>query len=129
MTPTTQIAAIRQRLENATEGPWHMHHRCVDVAPDADEVCGLGWDWDQPGPPEPMRGVFSRHADAMFISHAHEDIQALLALWDTHQSALRALVADIQDRIEYMHRDTDWYRAQELEYWKRKLERLLESEQ
>lgn len=58
-----------------------------------------------------------------------DDVNTLLALWDTHQSALRALVADIQDRIEYMHRDTDWYRAQELEYWKRKLERLLESEQ
>lgn len=44
-------------------------------------------------------------------------------------AAIRAFVADIQDRIDYMHRDTDWYRAQELEYWKRKLERLLESEQ
>ena len=58
-----------------------------------------------------------------------DDVNTLLALWDTHQSSLRAIVADIQDRIEYMHRDTDWYRAQELEYWKRKLERLLESEQ
>lgn len=64
-----------------------------------------------------------------FVTQGHADMDALLTIWDTHQSALRALVADIQDRIEYMHRDTDWYRAQELEYWKRKLERLLESEQ
>ena len=86
MTPTAQIAEIRQRAEAAKE---------------------LG-------------------ATSIAWSQA---IPFLLAAWDTHQSALRALVADIQDRIEYMHRDTDWYRAQELEYWKRKLERLLESEQ
>lgn len=58
-----------------------------------------------------------------------EPVEPPASQWDTRESALRALVADIQDRIEYMHRDTDWYRAQELEYWKRKLERLLESEQ
>lgn len=86
MTPTAQIAEIRQRAEHAKE------------------IGATSIAWSQ-------------------------DIPFLLAAWDTHQSALRALVADIQDRIEYMHRDTDWYRAQELEYWKRKLERLLESEQ
>lgn len=56
-------------------------------------------------------------------------IDGLIAQWDTRESALRALVADMQDRIEYMHRDTDWYRAQELDYWKRKVERLLSGPQ
>lgn len=59
----------------------------------------------------------------------HDDICDLLKQWDTRESALRALVADMQDRIDYMHRDTDWYRAQELEYWKRKVERLLSGPQ
>lgn len=58
-----------------------------------------------------------------------DDVNTLLALWGTRESALRALVADMQDRIDYMHRDTDWYRAQELEYWKRKVERLLSGPQ
>ena len=85
MTPTAQIAAIRQRAEKRYQ------------------LCG--------------------------VTAAGRDLNTILDIWDTHQSALRALVAEVQDRIEYMHRDTDWYRAQELEYWKRKLERLLESEQ
>lgn len=58
-----------------------------------------------------------------------QDIPFLLQQIDARESALRALAAEVRDRIEYMQRDTDWYRAQELEYWKRKLERLLESEQ
>ena len=70
-----------------------------------------------------------RRLTTLDAGRVHDDICDLLKQWDTRESALRALVADMQDRIEYMHRDTDWYRAQELEYWKRKVERLLSGPQ
>lgn len=81
-----RVAQIAARL--AETGPserWHLQHRhCYDSdkapASGIDESCGLGWDWkDRDAFDEPMRGVFSRGADAAFVHHAHADLAWLLA--------------------------------------------------
>ena len=80
---------------------------------------------------DPLAAIRQRYQGSAIDTHGPSEaaIGTLLDIWDTRESALRALVADMQDRIDYMHRDTDWYRAQELEYWKRKVERLLSGPQ
>jgi hypothetical protein len=74
----SKLAEIKARLEAATPGPWKAWAR--DAANDGtqDEMVGLGW--EIVGPPEPMRGQFSRCADAQFIAHSHEDVALLVAV-------------------------------------------------
>jgi len=127
MTPTAQIAAIRQRAEQATPGPW-SYERCED------ERGGIDYDiesWSKPARRRDTKiacGADSRF-DAEFIAHAREDIPFLLKQWDTHQSALRALVAELRARQAEHAANGETPREGEVERCADELERLLESEQ
>jgi len=83
MTPERR-RQIRARSEAATKGPWRMRHRMGSMTvgeTTMDESAGLGWDWDwehPTNPPQAMRGVFARHADAAFVEKGRDDIPALL---------------------------------------------------
>jgi len=80
-------ANLRRLLDKATPRPWNMRHRhCSgpgEPTPDVDEIAGLGWDWDDESPyntpPEPMRGVLSRGADAALIVELVNSADELLA--------------------------------------------------
>ena len=115
MTPTAQIAAIRQRAERAyPRGVSDIRH---DGTP-----------------------VYTQMGDPV------ADVRFLLAAWDTHQSALRALVAQWKNKAESHRRAAHAYTgfaddngvriaqmhrtlADCIDAQAHELERLLESEQ
>ena len=117
MTPT-RLHEIRQRAEKATEGPWQVIETSDDDARMVIER-RIATEWHHPqlhGPSPvvnsfvtilPVRGQKPYHGvridapDADFIAHAREDIPALLAAWDTQQTALRALVEQWKNEAEY----------------------------
>lgn len=76
---------LKELRERATKGPWNLVHRCIGGPktpdPDVDEICGLGWDWDDTepfnAPPEPMRGAFEKGADAALIVHLVNHAEAI----------------------------------------------------
>jgi len=126
MTPDP-IPAIRQRVEKATPGPWEATHgggnRCDGISTlfhthELHEKC-----WDFPNCPGGREIVTTdggyygpNWADAEFIAHAREDIPALLAAWDTQQTALRRLVEQLDARaeaafVEKMPQKEGWYLA------------------
>lgn len=72
-----ELTEIEQRCERATPGPWIAVARHCHNDGDQDEMDGLGWDVD--GPPDAMRGQYSRAGDAKFIALARQDIPLLLA--------------------------------------------------
>lgn len=128
MTPTAQIAAIRQRAKQATPGPW-SYERCED------ERGGIDYDiesWSKPAQRRDTKiacGAESRF-DADFIAHARGDIPFLLQQWDARESALRALVAQWRETAAKMPDDHELeqsvYAFDSCAY---DVERLLESEQ
>lgn len=68
-------AELRKLIAKATPMPWEMSHRHVNASENDDELHGLGWDWSGDNQPEePMRGVFSKAADAkllcLLVNHA-----------------------------------------------------------
>lgn len=58
-----------------TPGPWRATHRHVYGRPHDDEIDGLGWNIH--GPPQPMRGMIARAADAHAIAAVPEMVGAL----------------------------------------------------
>ena len=71
---TADIEAIKERLANATPGPWSVQvcTDCEPVEPECDEYFVTG--------PAPAEGEYGfTQADAELIAHAPEDIAALLA--------------------------------------------------
>lgn len=183
MTPTAQIAAIRQRAEQATPGPWvvdymELHHRkgspnCLErcaagikpdrvyhqsaeeaarqkyteteihvmvqrdvvvdvVAANEEHVVCNGHDYNDGGYVSPQ--------NAEFIAHSREDIPFLLQQIDARESALRALVAQIEARAkecydislcvdDFAHSCVQQAKATAHLADAAELERLLESEQ
>lgn len=123
MTPTAQIAAIRQRAKQATPGPW-SYERCED------ERGGIDYDiesWSKPAQRRDTKiacGAESRF-DADFIAHAREDIPFLLQQWDARESALRALVAQFRD----VAATRGQWESEGIHDCADAVERLLESEQ
>jgi hypothetical protein len=69
---------LRQILVAATDGPWTISHRHVNRRPCDDEDAGLGLEVE--GPPEPMRGMFARSADAHAAVWARNEGEALCAV-------------------------------------------------
>lgn len=121
MTPTAQIAAIRQRAEQATPGPWQIIETRVDDSTYVVERrIATEWIHGQlhgPAPvvnafvtiepvqgQKPYHGVRIDEPDAEFIAHAREDIPFLLNQIDARESALRALVAQWKQKAEWNRR-------------------------
>lgn len=87
-----QLAAIRERADAATPGPWatalevdHDGQYWVVTPPDGSvlfSVCKVG-----------HKGELKTEEDAEFIAHARQDIPALLA----HIDALTAELATLRD--------------------------------
>ncbi len=107
-------AAIRERCEKATSGPWTVEHRCVDCDDKVDETAGLGL--EIVGPPEPMRGQFALSADARFIAHARANVPALLDALDAAErerdearAALVELVRDINGMLFDRNQEVTWH--------------------
>jgi len=98
-------ANLRRLLDKATPRPWNMRHRhCSgpgEPTPDVDEIAGLGWDWDDESPyntpPEPMRGVLSRGADAALIVELVNNAEALLEENERLRAALRDAIDCVDD--------------------------------
>ena len=97
----SRIEAIRQRAAQATKGPW-SYERCED------ERGGIDYDiesWSKPARRRDTKiacGCESRF-DAEFIAHAREDVPYLLTLWDTRETALRALVERMTHQAVQLH--------------------------
>jgi hypothetical protein len=81
--PATRLAAMRQRAEAATPGPWRatglpyddIHDPCIETA-DGDYVAQTVYD---------MQSASLNHhvdEDTEFIAHAREDVPYLLAVVD-----------------------------------------------
>ena len=87
------VAAVRERVEAATEGPWDLHM----VQPDMGGRHQYGLRGAVPGPRGAVIGGSFRAmgADAEFIAHARTDIPLLLAALDE----ARAMVADYERGI------------------------------
>lgn len=66
MTPAERIAAIRERAERATEGPW-------EGVLEAPEICVL-----HPGSRKHIGCYFNEDEDVDFIAHARADVPWLL---------------------------------------------------
>ena len=84
----SKLAEIKALLAAITPEPWVAVARHGDNDGTQDEMSGLGWDIE--GPPEPMRGQFSRCADAQFAAHSPEYVRLLLAALEAalHQGGL-----------------------------------------
>ena len=90
MTPTAQIAAIRQRAEQATPGPWRTRE---EATPSGQLTWhGVG-ERGRLYVANTVEGLDEEAANAEFIAHARKDIPFLLKQIDARESALRALVA------------------------------------
>ncbi len=73
-----KLAEIKALLAAITQEPWVAVARHSGNDGTQDEMSGLGW--DIVGPPQPMRGQFSRCADAQFVAHSPEYVALLLAV-------------------------------------------------
>ncbi len=93
----SKLAEIKELLAAITPEPWVAVARHSDNDGTQDEMDGLGWDIE--GPPEPMRGQFSRCADAQFMAHSKEYVRLLLAVVEAHldKMPLQEAVATIQE--------------------------------
>ena len=88
------LEQIKQRAENATAGPWKAYDQGAD---DGDEY---GWHvFSQGDTLADWINVFGdlNAADAAFVSHAREDIPALLARVEELEAALH----DCAEGLEY----------------------------
>ena len=74
----SKLAEIKALLAAITPEPWVAVARHRDNDGTQDEMDGLGWDIE--GPPEPMRGQFSKCADAQFAAHSPEYVALLVAV-------------------------------------------------
>lgn len=74
----SKLAEIKELLAAVTPEPWVAVARHGDNDGTQDEMSGLGWDIE--GPPQPMRGQFSRCADAKFAAHSPEYVALLVAV-------------------------------------------------
>ncbi len=77
----SKLAEIKALLAAITPELWVAVARHSGNDGTQDEMSGLGWDIE--GPPEPMRGQFSRCADAQFAAHSPEYVALLLAVVET----------------------------------------------
>lgn len=105
MTPA-ELAAIRERADAATEGPWEAEHReSLDWLSQ-----GLGDDSHQPGstvhngdPGNPLFGTLwpnrNGRENAEFIAHARSDIPALLDHVEVQASVIEALNAGVNSAL------------------------------
>lgn len=82
----SKLAEIKEFLAATTPEPWVAVARHCDNDGTQDEMDGLGWDVE--GPPEPMRGQFSRCADAQFMAHSKEFVRLLLAVVEAESAGL-----------------------------------------
>lgn len=130
----TRLQEIRQRAERATPGPWTA--QSYGPYPVGTRVYGPCeprtvaqlWRADCSADAPHRDTVTRADTDAEFIAHAREDIPALLTLWDTHQTALRALVEQWKDAADMAAR-THPNVERAFELCARDLERLLTPEQ
>ena len=74
----SKLAEIKTLLAAITPELWVAVARHSGNDGTQDEMDGLGWDIE--GPPEPLRGQFSRCADAQFVAHSPEYVALLLAV-------------------------------------------------
>ena len=98
-----RLDEIRDRADNATEGPWRSREvdDFHDEMPDAIEVLGPGpstvtmvstRDWDSDDDPEMI-------ANAEFIAHARTDVPALVAALRGVKKLLAEYEKDDQDHL------------------------------
>ena len=85
-----ELAAIEDRAEAATPGPWSWHGKAVikpgDLGEYEDIVCGEG------GTPYGIKNA----VDGQFIAHSRQDIPALIA-------RVRQLESEIEEMGENLH--------------------------
>lgn len=79
-----EIAAIRERAEKATSGPWQYEQYEVDPLSDTAKLYYSGSE----KPFADFRGDLNQDQDAEFIAHARTDIPALLANIEELEQAL-----------------------------------------
>ena len=89
------LAAIRQRVEKATEGPWNTG---FDYEKNDPIVLAPGYIEHTIDYTLTEGGLEHGKADAEFIAHAREDIPALLDEIDRLNAAIRAVEAVHQKR-------------------------------
>ncbi len=74
----SKLAEIKELLAAITPEPWVAVARHSGNDGTQDEMDGLGWDIE--GPPKPMRGQFSRCADAQLAAHSPEYVALLVTV-------------------------------------------------
>jgi hypothetical protein len=103
----TRIAAIRARLEAATEGPWEIYEEPVGrrstptitvAQPRGNVVCRVG--------PKGIKGVAP---DANLIAHAPADIAFLLEQIAAWQATAAQALAEVERlKLEIEKRKAEW---------------------
>ena len=103
---TLDLAAIRERAEAATPGPWEWQPPSGEAWPIADEsllspgtgeYVLVGWGYD-------ASGIDGETADREFIAHAREDIPALLDEIDRLNAIIQRVREIEREMDEYSHR-------------------------
>ncbi len=122
MTPTAQIAAIRQRAEQATPGPWRTREEATPGP------WRMGGERGRLYVANTVEGLDEEAANAEFIAHARKDIPFLLKQIDARESALRALVAQWKQEAVIADATCNDTIAVQLHECADAMERLLESE-
>ena len=112
MTPSERVAAIRERLDAATEGEWR-----IEKERESGEFGSQGPEYvvgvSAYGPMHERYGCMpifrfdddygnDQGADATFIAHAHADIPWLLSELATAQATIERLQGALGDAVEHM---------------------------
>ena len=98
------LAAIRQRVEKATEGPWNTG---FDYEKNDPIVLAPGYIEHTVDYTLTEGGLEHGKADAEFIAHAREDIPALLDEIDRLNATIQRVREIARQMDEYSHRECD----------------------